>query len=153
MTIPSGKRLQRERKPDPIGEAARTPWSPAVHEWLAIMRDSHLNGLLVAAAPVTDAALDSLMPRLEPPVLERWNDGTPWDDEHTLCTLILHDVLALSPREQHSLLAWMNGHGGGCRVVSVSCLPVFPLVEDGGFLAPLYYRLNVIYAEDRGVLQ
>lgn len=122
--------------------------SLAVNEWLAIMQESQFNGLLIAAAPVTDAVLGSLMSTLRQPVLERWHEGTPWDDRQ-LCTLVLHDVLALSPREQRSLFAWTNGHGQDCRIVSIGRLPVFPLVEDGDFLAPLYYRLNEVYAEDR----
>jgi hypothetical protein len=135
-----------------VRRASAEPWASGVIEWLTMMQQVEINGLLVGPAPVTDAVLVDLMPTLRQPLLERWSDGTPWDEHRQLGTLVLHDLLAVSPREQRSLLAWMNGPGGHCRIVSVSCLPVFPLLEDGDFLATLYYRLNVIYAEDRSAL-
>lgn len=104
------------------------------------------NGLLVAPAYVMDKVLGALRPALREPLLEQ-TAGTPWEGQEHLATLVLHDVLALSPREQVSLLAWLEGAGRQCRLIGFSPLRVFPLVEDAGFLAPLYYRLNWIYAE------
>jgi len=146
--IPRRRRLHQERTRPVSHDAPQLLWPPTINEWLAIMQKTRVNGLLVGAAPVTDAVLRALMTSLSQPLLERWHDGTPWDGDQQLHTLVLHDVLALSHREQRSLFAWINGPGRSCRVVSVACLPVFPLVEDGDFLASLYYRLNVVYAED-----
>jgi hypothetical protein len=142
-------KIQRARNGAVPRDLLDLPWPPTITEWLTIMRRTQVNGMLVAPAPVTDAVLGALETTWSQPLLERWRDGTPWDGEQQLHTLVLHDVIALSPREQQSLFAWMNGRGRDCRVVSIACLPVFPLVEDGDFLAPLYYRLNVVYAEDR----
>jgi hypothetical protein len=122
------------------------PWPRPVAEWLDAIRTTHGNGLLVAPSSMTDRVIEALRPVLREPFLEQWG-GTPWDKEQDLANLVLHNLTALSPREQLALFAWIDGYGRECRIIAFAPLPVFPLVEDDRFLAPLYYRLNGIYAE------
>jgi hypothetical protein len=139
------------RLTDDIAHAGREgppaePWPRPVAEWLDEMRTTRANGLLVAPSGVTDRVMGALRPGLRGPFLEHWG-GTPWDMEQDLTHLLLHDLTALSSREQLSLFAWIDGYGRDCRIIAFAPLAVFPLVEDDRFLAPLYYRLNLIYAE------
>jgi len=128
------------------GTPPAEPWPRPVAEWLDEMGTTRANGLLVAPSSVTDRVAAALRPVLREPFLEQWG-GTPWDREQDLANLVLHDLTALRPREQLSLFAWIEGYGRDSRIIAFAPLPVFPLVEDDRFLAALYYRLNVIYAE------
>ena len=64
-------------------------------------------------------------------------------------TLILSEVARLDLKQQTQLVRWldqfhMRSH---VQVVSTTCEPLFKLVETGGFLPHLYYRLNVVRIE------
>jgi DNA-binding NtrC family response regulator len=58
--------------------------------------------------------------------------------------LVIHDVDALSPAGQKSLLRWMDGQGAGARVIALAGRSVYHLVEQGRFGADLYYRLCIV---------
>jgi DNA-binding NtrC family response regulator len=64
-------------------------------------------------------------------------------------TLILHDVASLSTGEQQTLSDWLSGESRRPQIVSTSREALYPLVTSGGFLASLYYRLNIIYVDVR----
>jgi transcriptional regulator of aromatic amino acid metabolism len=57
--------------------------------------------------------------------------------------VVIDDVAALSPDDQHALLHWLDRHGDTI-VLSFAVNPVFPLVTSGTFLEELFYRLNII---------
>ncbi|OFV90834.1 MAG: hypothetical protein A3G76_06320 [Acidobacteria bacterium RIFCSPLOWO2_12_FULL_65_11] len=59
-------------------------------------------------------------------------------------TLLLGDVAALTPSQQIELYDWMSGRPADLQVVSVTSVPLLPLVENGRFLEGLFYRLNVV---------
>jgi hypothetical protein len=57
--------------------------------------------------------------------------------------VIIDDVAALSPDDQHALLHWLDRHLDAI-VLSFAENPVFPLVTNGTFLEQLFYRLNIV---------
>jgi transcriptional regulator of aromatic amino acid metabolism len=57
--------------------------------------------------------------------------------------VVIDDVAALSPDDQHALLHWLDRHRDA-MVLSFAANPVFPLVTNGTFLEGLFYRLNII---------
>jgi len=62
--------------------------------------------------------------------------------------LILSDVDALSSARQQQLKQWMNEPGNGhVQILSLTTVPLFPLMQAHLFDAELYYRLNTIHLE------
>src|SRR6476646_7490839 len=59
-------------------------------------------------------------------------------------TFVLHDVSKLTIAQQIALHDWLNDLTARTQVVSITSVPLLPLVNDGQFLESLYYRLNVI---------
>lgn len=59
-------------------------------------------------------------------------------------TLLLHDVSALTLRQQVELSDWLQRRRNGLQVVSIAHTPIAPLVCDGRFLEGLFYRLNTV---------
>ena len=59
-------------------------------------------------------------------------------------TLILQSVDLLTASAQQQLFAWLDGDARSTRVLARAAQPLFPLVENGAFLASLYYRLNML---------
>lgn len=66
-------------------------------------------------------------------------------------TLVLTDVSALTIRQQIALSDWLNRGAENVQVVSMCEASLKPLVDDGGFLEGLFYRLNVISMAATGV--
>lgn len=129
----------------PPARVSDEPWPAHVMEWMDFVQTRRVNGLLVASAEVAETVLHGLRPMLKRPVLE-CREGTHWHGRR-IATLLMPDLVALSPTEQASLFAWMDTDGGRCQVISFASLPLFPLVEQGRFLPSLYYRLNCVYAD------
>jgi hypothetical protein len=103
------------------------------------LRASHINLLIIGPDHESLAVLDSLKPYLRTPLRE-WSGTPPLESG----TLILRDVSRLGTAEQEMLVDWLNDQGARVQVVSLDRQPVFPLVEHGGFLPTLYYRLNIV---------
>jgi DNA-binding NtrC family response regulator len=59
-------------------------------------------------------------------------------------TMILKDVGALAPEDQHRLLDWLEAAAGRTQVVSTTPATLLPRVEAGTFIEQLYYRLNTV---------
>jgi transcriptional regulator of aromatic amino acid metabolism len=59
-------------------------------------------------------------------------------------TFSIFDVARLEPDQQAELCHWLDAGCARARVISISSLPLFPLVERGTFDRGLFYRLNVI---------
>jgi hypothetical protein len=59
-------------------------------------------------------------------------------------TLLLHNVGSLSLLDQRYLVEWLERAAGRTQVVSTTAVALLPLVQNGTFLARLYYRLNTV---------
>jgi hypothetical protein len=62
-------------------------------------------------------------------------------------TLLVTDVDLLNLGQQLALFDWLSEAGAQVQVVSISSVPLMPLVEEGRFLEGLFYRLNVIHLD------
>ena len=116
--------------------------------WLSCVRP---NILLVGDRLSGDAELRDLQTLYRDPVIV-WHCGRlplALPSLELANTLILHDVASLSIGEQQMLSDWLSGESRRPQVVSTSREALYPLVTSGGFLASLYYRLNVIYVDLR----
>ena len=69
----------------------------------------------------------------------------PSPSDHSLRTFLIGDVAWLTPQQQLSLWDWMNNRDRRIQVVSITSVPLLPLVEDGRFFDSLFYQLNMIY--------
>ena len=91
--------------------------------------------VLIAGAPeTTAAALAALRPVLRAPVFE-WDAARRFDLPTTMLagTLILNDVAALTGAGQRRLHAWLQAAGRETQVVTLTALPLLPLVAGGHF--------------------
>jgi hypothetical protein len=59
-------------------------------------------------------------------------------------TLLLNDVAALALEDQIALYDWLGTGAGDLRVISVTTLPLAPLVARGAFLEGLFHRLGAV---------
>jgi transcriptional regulator of aromatic amino acid metabolism len=55
----------------------------------------------------------------------------------------------MSLGQQVALYDWLTDGCEHLQVVSISSVPLLPLVEEGRFLEGLFYRLNVIHLDAR----
>ena len=111
---------------------------------LAILRTTHARALLVGPSPEVDAAIATLRCDLRQPVIAWTPADTPDPPVLTRGTLIVRDVGSLAREQQQRLLDWVDHGHGGVQVISTSGGHMWPLVERGVFLTPLYYRLGVL---------
>jgi hypothetical protein len=65
-------------------------------------------------------------------------------------TLLVHDVAALTIRQQVELSDWIQRQRGGMQVISIALQPIRPLVREGRFLEGLFYRLNTVSISAKG---
>jgi transcriptional regulator of acetoin/glycerol metabolism len=69
----------------------------------------------------------------------------------TTGTLVVRNLAGLAGDQQRQLLDWMDGRRRKVQVISTSSRhEVWPLVERGAFLAPLYYRLGAVCVDLTG---
>jgi hypothetical protein len=119
--------------------------SISLTEWHAII-NSRANLLLVGSESATRATLTAIKPYLVRP---HWRckakNGLSLPLQKG--TLILYGVAALGSEQQALFFRWLEEAPERIQVVSVTDTPIFPLVEQGTFLADLYYRLNVMQIE------
>jgi Sigma-54 interaction domain len=59
-------------------------------------------------------------------------------------TLILQGADAMNQSAQQRLFEWLEGDARATRILTTTRRPLFDLVEEGGFLEALYYRLNML---------
>lgn len=122
-----------------------SPTLPAA-EWRALLT-ARPNLLLVGSRSATKTTLTALEPHLVRPhwrchakngiLLPLQRNGT----------LILHEVAALASYQQALFFRWLEEVPERMQIVCVTDTPLFSLVEQGTFLADLYYRLNTIQVE------
>ena len=58
--------------------------------------------------------------------------------------LLIGDVSTLMLEQQLDFYDWLDRFGESAQVVSVTSVPLWPIVERGRFLEGLFYRLNVV---------
>jgi transcriptional regulator of acetoin/glycerol metabolism len=110
-----------------------------------LARAAGVNLLVVIPAGVNATLTDLLVADLVQPIVT-WRPGEQLvlPSASQTGTLILRDVGALSLPDQRRLLEWLERAAGQTQVVSTTATPLMPLVQAGGFLARLYYRLNTV---------
>ncbi len=109
---------------------------------LTLLRTGRPNLLITGRPDRTAALLATLAPALPQPVYE-WAPAGALPRRRGVGTILIRDVARLSAGEQLAWLNWLDG-ADQPRIVSTSTFPLFPLVEQGAFLAALYYRLNTV---------
>ena len=114
----------------------------------ALMSETRRPNLLVVCRRVSvEAAVRHVVSYCEPPYHVVPFPGPLDLAEATRGTLLLADVAAMSVGQQMRLYDWLSTAGERPQIVSVSFVPLRPLVDDGRFLEGLLYRLNVISLE------
>jgi hypothetical protein len=120
-----------------------SPFGLTEEDW-RILATSRANVLLVGPEPVTSQVVDALLPVSTPPIA-RWRAHDHDLPSRPCGTLLLADAERLTPDDQQRLDEWLTDSPP--QVLATATTPLFPLVEQGRFLARLYYRLNVVYLE------
>jgi transcriptional regulator of aromatic amino acid metabolism len=114
----------------------------------ALMSEPRRPNLMVVCRRVTvEAAVRHVVSYCEPPYQTVALPGKLELTDATRGTMLLADVATLSLGQQMRLYDWLSAGHDLPQVVSVSSVPLRPLVDDGRFLEALLYRLNVISLE------
>jgi len=114
----------------------------------ALMSENRRPNLMAVCRDVTvEAAVRHVVTFCEPPYQLTALPGTLELPEVKKGTLLLADVAMMSIGQQMRLFDWLPNDAEQLQVVSISSVPLRPLVEDGKFLEALFYRLNVIYLD------
>ena len=111
-------------------------------EMLTRLTRQHPNILLVGPATFTEAALRLIEPLVQHPIA--WWAPAQKRSVPTggFATLFIGGVDAADAEQQSHLCQWFDAYPGRVQVVSTAVTPLFPLIQAGGFLDTLYYRLN-----------
>ena len=101
--------------------------------------------LLIIVPEGTKGFAELLIPELARPVVS-WLPGERLmlPEARQTGTLLLHNVGPLSLHDQRYLIEWLERAAGQTQVVSLTTVPLLPLVQAETFLARLYYRLNTV---------
>ena len=114
----------------------------------ALMSETRRPNFLVVCRRVTvEAAVRHIVSYCEPPFHMVALPGLLDLTEVKGGTLVLADVAMMSLGQQMRLYDWLSAREDCPQVVSVSSVPLRPLVDDGRFLEGLLYRLNLIYLD------
>jgi DNA-binding NtrC family response regulator len=114
----------------------------------ALMSETRRPNFLVVCRRVTvAAAVRHIVSYCEPPFHMAALPGLLDLTEVKGGTLVLADVAMMSLGQQMRLYDWLSVGEDCPQVVSVSSVPLRPLVDDGRFLEGLLYRLNLIYLD------
>lgn len=115
----------------------------AEEDW-RVLAMSRANILLVGPEPLTSQVVDALRPGFGEPIA-RWLRDEGGGPPCPCATLLLTNADQLTLPDQQRVDEFLLAGGSRSQVVTISSAPLFPLVEQGRFLARLYYRLNVVY--------
>jgi transcriptional regulator of aromatic amino acid metabolism len=111
----------------------------------ALMSEPRRPNLMVVCRRVSvEAAVRHVVKYCEPPYQMVPLPGKLDLTDDTRGTMLLADVAMMSLGQQMRLYDWLSAAHDLPQIVSVSSVPLRPLVDDGRFLEGLLYRLNVI---------
>ena len=125
--------------PDRFGQS---PFGLGEEDW-RVLTTARVHVMLVGPEPLTSQIVDALRPTFVEPIAQ-WVPHERNDLSRPCGTLLLSDAGQLTLDDQQRLDEWLTS-GAAPQVVTMASAPLFPLVEQGRFLASLYYRLNVVY--------
>jgi hypothetical protein len=109
-------------------------------EWRALLT-SAANTLIQGPDPLIARVWTVAWPALPKPVC--WTNGRSLRlPRSPVPTLVLQEASELRDGEQSRLFEWLHQHVRSTRVLVTTRCPLYPLVECGTFLEPLYYCLN-----------
>ena len=125
--------------------AASLLGGPGLQDDWRLARQTRVNLLLLHTDDVPQMVLQTLVQDPEEPVAS-WCPGERLvlPPAARAGTMILKDVGALAPEDQHRLLDWLEAAAGRTQVVSTTPATLLPRVEAGTFIEQLYYRLNTV---------
>jgi Sigma-54 interaction domain len=109
--------------------------------------DRRPNLLVVCKGVTVAAAVRHLLAFCKPPYHLTLLPGKLDVPERKKGTLLLADVAMMTIGQQMALDEWLTPVCENLQVVSISSMPLRPLVDEGRFLEGLFYRLNVIYLD------
>lgn len=111
----------------------------------ALMSETRRPNLMVVCRRVTvEAAVRHVVSYCDPPYQMVSLPGKLDLADATRGTVLLADVAMMSLGQQMRLYDWLTAGNELPQIVSISSVPLRPLVDDGRFLEGLMYRLNVI---------
>jgi sigma-54-interacting transcriptional regulator len=113
------------------------------HEWQAVV-SSRSNVLIEGDGALTERFVRELIPHLQGPIVSFPDSGTTLDPEGVV---LVSDVDRLDAPDQQALMVAIERGNGRLQIISTSTTPLFRRVENGDFLATLYYRLNTVWIE------
>ena len=133
----------RSRMPWVPSDGPREDGLPSSARWTSLL-STRANMLVTGAAEALDAFVRAARPAMREPV--RWAADSTALRAEPAPTLILSEVNALDDAGQQWLMQWLNEpHDEHTQIISLTWVPLFPLVETKRFDASLYYRLNTIH--------
>jgi hypothetical protein len=125
--------------PERFGES---PFGLGEEDW-RVLTKVRVNVLIVGPKPLTAEIVEAILPGMSPPVAQ-WRASGDGPPPRPCGTLLLANADELTLDEQRQLDEWLTADASP-QIVTTASEPLFPLVEQGRFLARLYYRLNVVY--------
>jgi hypothetical protein len=143
---------------EPTGEALRTDviqtkpeagLRPATAEqvWLRSLTSARYRSNILVHCPRGDllpAAAQLAGICVQPLRLCLASDRMDLPERDSGGTLIIGDVSMLSIEQQIALYDWMDDRENAMQVISITSVPLLPLVRAGRFLEGLFYRINVL---------
>jgi hypothetical protein len=131
------------------GSPAPSNPSTARHEEWTILCTSSVNGLIIGAPHLTEAAVAAIDKGVRQPVVWWAADQDLEIPALTAGTLVIRNVDRLDAGQQECLARWMRAHCPRVQVLALAGAPLFAQVEDGRFSAALYYCMNIVVVEVR----
>ena len=125
----------------PAGRPRHRPAFESTGEW-RVFTATKANTLMLGEPLAVTRILNAAWLTLSRPVF--WCDGPRLTlPTGQAGTFVLWRLDALDAEDQGQLLEWLDRRGPA-RVLARAPRSVFPLVQQGQFLAALYYRLNTL---------
>ena len=118
----------------------------AEDSWLrdVAFRDPHLNVLVQCSGVSVASAFDEIGQLYSRPLCVCALPGLLQLPEEEPASLLIGDVSTLTLLQQIELYDWLGRFSTVAQVISVTSVPLWPLVKQGRFFEGLLYRLNVV---------
>ena len=119
----------------------------AEDSWLrsVVFRDPHLNVLVQCSGGVSVAsAFDEIGQLYSRRLCVCALPGLLHLPENETASLLIGDVSTLTLLQQIELYDWLGRFSEVAQVISVTSVPLWPLVKLGRFFEGLFYRINVV---------